>query len=105
MRDLAAMIWASIEQAISQSTGHLFSIQSKTSLSGGSINRAYRIDGAGRNYFVKLNSADRLEMFEAEADALRELADAKAIRIPTPICSGLDDDQSWLVTDYIAFGQ
>jgi len=44
-------------------------------------------------------------MFEAEAAGLHELAAANAIRVPTPICSGTADGQSWLVTAYIEFGR
>jgi len=94
-----------IEASIDQISGRSFSIKSKTSISGGSINRAYRIADDVDSYFVKLNQADGLAMFEAEADGLAELASANAIRVPEVISVGKSEDQSWLVTEYIAFGR
>jgi len=44
-------------------------------------------------------------MFVAEADGLRELAKANAIRVPSPVCYGEAAGQSWLVTEFIAFGR
>jgi fructosamine-3-kinase len=99
------VFWQSIEQSVADATGQSFTIDHKTGLSGGSINSAYRISGGGHNYFVKLNQADKLNMFAAEADGLRELADAKAIRIPVPVCFGEAAGKSWLVTEYIKLGR
>ncbi len=99
------VFWQSLEQAVSDATGQLFTIDHKTGLSGGSINSAYRIAGGGHNYFVKLNQAYKLDMFEAEADGLHELAAAKAIRMPAPVCFGEAEGKSWLVTEYIELGR
>ncbi|RLL53731.1 fructosamine kinase family protein [Mariprofundus sp. EBB-1] len=99
------MHWQSIETSVTQATGHAFRIQHQTAISGGSINRVYRIADQERSYFVKLNQAGQLPMFEAEAAGLSELASANAIRIPEVICFGQSADQSWLVTEYIEFGR
>ncbi|MDQ6999515.1 MAG: fructosamine kinase family protein [Mariprofundus sp.] len=96
---------AAVEQSITETTGHAFSINNQHSIGGGSINTACRIDGAGQSYFVKLNQAEQLDMFAAEADSLRELAGAKAIRVPIPVCYGEAAGKSWLVTEFIAFGR
>ncbi len=97
--------WQSVEASITQTTGRLFTVQHQSQISGGSINRAYRIDDEDRSYFVKLNRANTLPMFEAEADGLSELASASAIRIPEVVCFSQAHDQAWLVTEYIAFGR
>ena len=103
---LNSMCWPSIEQDITTSTGRSFSIKQKISLSGGSINVAFRLIGEdGRNYFVKRNEKQGLAMFLAEADGLSELAGAHAIRVPEVICSAQDAHYSWLVTEYIPFGK
>jgi fructosamine-3-kinase len=99
------MFWQSLEQSISDAIGQSFVIDHKSGLSGGSINSAFRISGSGHNYFVKLNQADKLDMFEAEADGLRELSNAKAIRVPAPVCFGEAEGKSWLVTEYIELGR
>ena len=102
-------IWRSVEASITNASGHSFSIQHKQSISGGSINHAYRIDDESgterRSYFLKLNQANKLKMFEAEAEGLSALASSGAIRVPQPLCSGQADDQAWLVMEYIAFGK
>ncbi len=95
---------AAVEQSITETTGHAFSIKNQHSIGGGSINTACRIDGAGQSYFVKLNQAYQLDMFVAEADGLSELANANAIRVPSPVCYGAAEGKSWLVTEFIAFG-
>ena len=99
------VFWQSLEQAVSDATGQPFVLNRKRNLSGGSINSAYRIAGDGHNYFVKLNQAHKLDMFEAEADGLRELGDAKVIRVPAPVCFGEAEGKSWLVTEYIELGR
>jgi fructosamine-3-kinase len=40
-------------------------------------------------------------MFEAEAEGLRELAQAQAVRVPAPICSGTAAGLAYLVLEYI----
>jgi len=100
---------AAIEQSIAAATSPetnrgTFSIRHQQAISGGSINRAYRIETDTRSFFLKLNQADKLAMFEAEAAGLHALAAANAIRVPLPVCSGAAAGQSWLVTEYIEFG-
>lgn len=75
-----------------------------SSVAGGCINSAYRVEGTGQQYFVKMNSADQLHMFEVEADGLRELAGANAIRVPEPICFGIADNQAYLVMELLELG-
>jgi len=94
---------AAIEQSITETIGHVFSIKHQQAIGGGSINRAYRIESDKHRYFLKLNQASKLVMFEAEAAGLQELAAAKAIRVPVPICYGAAAGESWLVTEYIEF--
>jgi len=79
------------------------------SVSGGSINTAFCLNGmsAGNavRYFAKCNRAELLDMFVAEAAGLRELVRAGAIRVPLPVCHEASDGQAWLVTEYIDFGR
>ena len=71
---------------------------------GGDINEAHRLEGqCGRQFFLKLNRADKLEMFIAEAEGLLELAKAKAVRIPIPVCHGQTSQHAYLVLEYIEF--
>jgi len=93
--------WNDIAQAIGEATGKPFSIASKSPIGGGCINRAYRLSGDGREFFVKVNRAFGLEMFQAEAEALGELAAAAAMRVPLPVTVGVAGPSAYLVLEYI----
>lgn len=97
-------IWNLIAKEISLAIGEKFIIETHEPVSGGSINAAWRISGSHKQYFVKLNSANALDMFEAESAGLRELEAAHAIRVPATICCGKVDKQSFLVLEYIELG-
>ncbi len=51
--------------------------------------------------FVKLASGDRAWAFEAEADGLRELATASAIRVPTVLGAGTASNRAWLALEWL----
>lgn len=96
-------VWSDIAEAISNASQHTFCIQEKRPVGGGCINEAYRIEGDAGVYFVKLNAADGLFMFEAESAGLQELASAQAIRVPNPMCCGRSAARSYLIMEYIEF--
>ena len=73
-------------------------------VSGGDINQAMRVRHGDTSYFVKLNSAHMLDMFEAEAAGLRELQRADALKIPQPVCWGANDESAWLVMENLSLG-
>ncbi len=98
-------LWDHIAAQISAASGEVFEIKTQQGVSGGCINSAYRLqDAHGRSYFVKLNHAEGLSMFEAEAEGLNELSRAQAIRLPAPLCSGVAGEQAYLVLDDLALG-
>src|ERR1041384_4077243 len=74
---------------------------SLSSIHGGDINGSYRLSFGDRNYFLKTNRADCLPMFEAEMAALNAIARTKAFRTPMPICTGVLEDFSYLVLEWI----
>lgn len=90
-----------IAQHIAEMTARHFEIAETRSIGGGCINQAMRISDGATSYFVKINQADRLDMFEAEADALAELAAVAAVRVPGPVCCGEAEGQSYLVLEYL----
>ena len=97
--------WSNIEHKISSATGKIFKIKNTTGIGGGDTNQAYRIDGIFSDeeesvrFFIKLNHKSRLAMFEAEADGLKEIEKAHAIRVPRVICSGVEDNQCYLILE------
>ncbi|SDX72716.1 Fructosamine-3-kinase [Allochromatium warmingii] len=91
--------WTHIAAQLSAATGIPVHIQRQRPIGGGCINRAALIDDGSRTWFVKLNSRDRVTMFEAEAAGLSALAAAHAFRVPEPICVGVTADESFLVLE------
>lgn len=90
-----------ITQAISDATGILFVPRTQRSMSGGCINQSYLLADDKRRFFVKLNDAKRLPMFEAEAAGLQEILASHTVRAPRPLCHGIADDQAYLVMEYL----
>ncbi|HYN27265.1 MAG TPA: fructosamine kinase family protein [Burkholderiales bacterium] len=99
-----AATWQAIAADLTRTTGSRFSVSRAEPTGGGSINRAFRLDGDGQRFFVKLNVAGRLGMFEAELAGLLELRAAKAVRVPAPICCGSDTLFSWIVLEHLELG-
>jgi fructosamine-3-kinase len=96
-------IWDDIAHAIGEAIDAPFVIESRRPAGGGCINEAYRIQGKGLAYFVKLNAPERRPMFEAEAAGLAEIARSNTVRVPQPVCHGAGDEGSWLVLECIEF--
>ena len=70
-------------------------------LSGGQINQTMRMLHGNSSYFVKLNVAQRRDMFEAEMDGLKELATAGALRVPATVCCGDDGSTTFLIMEHL----
>lgn len=98
------MNWQDIEQAISDATGERFVLDTHGSIGGGCINTAMKISGGDCEFFIKLNSCQLLDMFEAEAEGLAEMAAARAVRVPRAICTGVSGNQAFIVMEYLAMG-
>ncbi|MCO6429060.1 fructosamine kinase family protein [Nitrosomonas communis] len=92
--------WSEIVQQIS-SLGTHFVLEKINAIGGGCINEAYHIQGSGQYYFVKLNKASSLPMFEAEAAGLSEIQNSHTLRVPEPKCCGCNDFNAWLVLEYL----
>ncbi|WP_416668345.1 fructosamine kinase family protein [Egbenema bharatensis] len=97
-------MWDQIAAQISQVTGKKFSPDHHRSVGGGSINQAYSLSEGDRAYFVKLNQASQIEMFEAEALGLRQIFDSHTIRVPEPICWGTAGNSAYIVLEWLEFG-
>lgn len=97
--------WTEIAEQISDTTGMPFTVQRTSSIGGGCINQANRIEGNGRQFFVKLNNAVSLSMFEAEAAGLQEIHNSRTLRVPVPVCWGNNSSTAWLVLEYLEIGR
>jgi len=90
-----------LAHAIAAATGRPFAPAVPREVGGGCINRALVLEDGDRRYFVKLNGAARLAMFQAEAEGLRELAATRTVRVPQPVCSGTAAGQAFLALEYL----
>ena len=90
---------------ISRVTGTAVEPAAPANVGGGCINTAVKLSDASQSWFVKLNRAALLPMFEAEAAGLHALSATGSIRTPVPLCSGRVGEQAYLVTEYLALGR
>ena len=90
-------VWRAVEAEI----GSGFRIGRHVNCSGGSISSAMRIEGSTGAFFVKLNDASLLHMFEAEVQGLREIAATAAVSVPGPVASGIGGGQAFLVLELL----
>lgn len=93
-----------VETAIRDATESSFSINLALQTGGGCINQTWVLEGNGKRYFVKTNSAIHADMFAAEMDGLLELESANALRVPHPVTHGNAHDQAFLVLEFIELG-
>ncbi len=98
-------LWDAIAENISAASGQDFRCQSQQAVSGGCINNAHTISNGNSAYFVKTNNADKLDMFEAEAAGLNEIAASNSIKTPHVICTGIAAGQSYLVLEQLTLSR
>ena len=94
-------MWEHIEAVIRETAGNDFVLRSRAAVHGGSINESWRVEGPTEAYFVKLNTASRLPMFEAEAAGLQAMRATGAIRVPGVVALGTAGGCSFLVLEHI----
>ena len=97
-------MWTQIANHISQATGETFEINQRRAVSGGCINQGYALKGDSITYFVKLNQASQIQMFEAEALGLKQMLETKTIRVPNPICVGAVANSAYIVLEWLELG-
>ena len=93
------MVWTEIDAQISKATGEKFQTQQRKSVSGGCINQGYSLTDGNKRYFVKLNQASLVAMFEAEALGVKQMYDTNTIRVPKPICYGVAGNSCYIVLE------
>ena len=93
--------WQVVIEQIEQVTGQVFNLLKVNAMHGGDINQVFHLQGAEQDYFVKLNRASLVTMFEVEALGLLELAQTKTLRIPEPVVYGVAGGHAFLVMEYV----
>jgi len=97
-------LWNTIAADIAAATGTQAKLRQRGSVGGGCINQAQRIDYGDTRYFVKLNTATRVDMFAAEFEGLQALRQCAALHIPKPVCYGADGDSAYIVMENLELG-
>ena len=93
----------SISDAINSLFGTTAKVVDRQRVSGGDINRAYRLDlSNGERVFLKSNRARLLDMFTAEAHGLEALRATGTIGVPEPLAVGTDETESFLIMEYLS---
>lgn len=98
-------MWTEIAQHISQVAGNEFVVNSRRAVGGGCINQCYAVADSDRTYFVKLNQASQVAMFEAEARGLQQMLDTATIRVPQPIAWGVASSSAYIVLEWLDLGR
>lgn len=88
-------------QHLQKTTGQILRNPRVSSVGGGDINAAYRLQAEGIDWFVKTNRASLAAMFAAEAAGLQELGALNEVRVPKVIDHGQCGGQAYLVLEYI----
>ena len=94
-------VWHAVARSIADAIGRSCEAQQTSLIGGGCINQGFRLLAGEREYFVKLNAASMLPMFEAEAAGLEEITATRSVRVPRPICTGRDGERAWLTLEYL----
>jgi len=98
------MNWDALSRQIESATGRPFKVVAAQALAGGDINSAYRLQGNGAAYFVKLNHVNTLPMFEAEYQGLQEIAGTQTVMVPAPVALGVSEEYAFLALENLEFG-
>jgi protein-ribulosamine 3-kinase len=95
-------LFAHISTVLSEATHRPCTLNNSTPVGGGSINEAYRLEAtSGACFFLKLNDAQHLAIFVAEAAGLEAIAATNTIRVPRPIAHGSTNGHSYLVLEHL----
>lgn len=94
-----------LNEYFNQSHSSNFSINSITSVEGGSINKSAKLDTNIGNFFIKWNKTEKYpKMFEKEVLGLNTLANSKTINTPKIYFTEELLDWSFLLMEYILPG-
>lgn len=94
-------LFAEISAAISRASGSPFNASNSQAVHGGDISQAFKLSDGTRTFFIKLQPATRIALFETEVAGLAQLQAARALRVPQALCHGIAAGQAYLVLEYL----
>ena len=93
-------VLAEVNKAAGGLLGRPFRLKRVEPAAGGSINRAFAVGDGEDRFFLKVNDAEALAVFEAEAEGLDALRDAN-VRAPAPLAHGIAAGEAFLLMEYL----
>ena len=93
--------WQLVQQLLAGCRGEKIGRLKASPVSGGDINRAYRLSDGEQQFFIKINDIERLPMFEAEMHGLNEIRASGSIRCPQPITCGVTGQFAFIVMEFL----
>src|SRR5258706_6305599 len=95
----------SLVEAIGEAIGERFELIATETVSGGCIHTALKVagntSGGRKNFFAKINDAEKKTLFETEADGLTAIQAVGAVTSPRVIVQGDDGERAWLVLEWL----
>ncbi len=94
-------MWNAIADQLSDTLQFGYKITERTRVSGGDINENYQISDGEQRYFVKVNSPEKIEMFECEKENLAKLRSTNTVQVPEFITLGKTKEAAFLILNYL----
>jgi protein-ribulosamine 3-kinase len=94
--------WAAIFEALAQHDITARASPAPQAVGGGDISAAWRVATESGSVFLKTSNAADFARLDAEADGLRELARAAAVRVPRVLCAGRCGVDAFLALEWLA---
>lgn len=95
-----------LENALKNAQLTSSSIEAASSVSGGSVNRAFKLQSGGKSFFLKVNQLDAFpKMFDKEILGLDLLRKSSAITVPNVLLKGEFEEQAYLVLEFVETSQ
>ncbi len=98
-------MWSDICKNIRNTLNSDFDPIERKPLFNGHISHTYRLSSKDKQYFVKINELDKLDLYVCQADNLLQIANSHTIQCPQVICYGTSRAFSYLVLEYFNFAQ
>jgi protein-ribulosamine 3-kinase len=96
--------WAALFDALAQHGIVAKAELAPRGMGGGDTSAAWRLSTESGPVFLKTGDAAALEQLDAEADGLRELHGAAAVRVPRVLCAGRCGADSFLALEWLDLG-
>ncbi|NPA71488.1 MAG: fructosamine kinase family protein [Gammaproteobacteria bacterium] len=93
--------WSAFSKVLSEQLNRPIHIETVHPISGGDIHAAFQLHCGEHNYFLKCNKASLRPLLETEHHSLTALNQSHTLSCPTPIASGIYNNQAWLLMDFI----